>query len=103
MYDRIGWLTVQQLVVYHTLLAIYRIRKAGEPEYLARQLQNDNRNGRIIVPICKLSLTKKSFCMRGADTWNSLPAHIRQLRKPGKFKMMTNSDFDVLKYEPPVS
>ena len=91
MYDRVGWLTVQQLVVYHTVLAIYRIRKAGEPEYLARQLQNDNRNGRIIVPTCKLSLTQKSFCIKGADTWNSLPANIRQSRKIREFKMKTKS------------
>ena len=89
MFDRLGWLTVQQLVAYHTVLAIYRIRQGSEPEYLARQLENDNRNGRLIVPNCKLGLAMKSFCMRGADTWNSLPPQIRQLRKIRDFKMNT--------------
>ena len=87
MYDRLGWLTVQQLVVYHTVLAIYRIRQTSEPEYLARQFQNDNRNGRIIVPKCKLGLAMKSFCVRGADTWNTLPSHVRQSRRLRDFKM----------------
>ena len=91
MYDRLGWLTVQQLVVYHTVLAIHRIRQVGEPEYLARQLLNDNRNGRLIVPKCKLSLAQKSFCMRGADTWNSLPASIRQSGTLREFKMKTKN------------
>ena len=38
MYDELGWLTVSQLVVYHTLLAVYRVRATGDPEYLAGSL-----------------------------------------------------------------
>ena len=91
MYDRLGWLTVNQLVFYHTVLSIFRIRQAGEPEYLARQLQNDNRNGRLIIPRCKLSLAQKSFCIRGAESWNSLPEHIRLSRKLREFKAKTRN------------
>ena len=86
MYDSLGWLTVNQLVVYHTALTVYRIRQSKEPEYLAEQLQVDNRNGRVIVPNCKLVLTQNSFCMRGADTWNMLTHNIRGLKKIGQFK-----------------
>ena len=86
MYDSLGWLTVNQLVVYHTALTVYRIRQSNEPEYLAEQLQFDNRNGRVIVPNIKLGLAQKSFCYRGADTWNMLPIEIRKARKLGEFK-----------------
>ena len=86
MYDSLGWLTVNQLVVYHTALTVYRIRQSNEPEYLAEQLQFDNRNGRVIVPNIKLGLAQKSFCYRGADTWNMLPINIRKARKIGEFK-----------------
>ena len=86
MYDTLGWLTVNQLVVYHTALTVFRIRQSNEPEYLADQLQVDNRNGRVIVPNCKLVLAQNSFCMRGADTWNMLPHNIRGLKKIGLFK-----------------
>ena len=65
MYDKLGWLTVNQLVRYHTLLAVYRIRMSKEPEYLAASLCNENRNGKIIVQNTKLTLTQKSFKVRG--------------------------------------
>ena len=86
MYDSLGWLTVNQLVEYHTALTVFRIRQSNEPEYLAKQLKFDNRNGRVIVPNLKLGLAQKSFCFRGADTWNSLPVNIRNARKIGQFK-----------------
>ena len=86
MYDSLGWMTVNQLVVYHTALTVYRIRQSKEPEYLAEQLRVDNRNGRVIVPNCKLGLRQNSFCMRGADTWNMLPPNIRGVKKIGQFK-----------------
>ena len=86
MYDRLGWLTVKQLVVYYTLLAVYRVRLTGEPEYLAESLCNDNRNGHIIVKSTKLSLLKNSFKFRGACNWNELPQFIRNQKNIGAFK-----------------
>ena len=91
MYESLGWLSVNQLVAYHTVLTVYRIRESSEPEYIARELQYDNRNGRVIVPNCKLGLTQKSFCFRGCDTWNSLPLDVRQRRKIGQFKIEAKS------------
>ena len=86
MFDRLGWLTVSQLVVYHTLLAVYRVRATGEPEYLAQSLCCDNRNGHIIVKPTRLSLLQKSFKFRGAIHWNELPPAIRKSRSIGSFK-----------------
>ena len=81
MYEKLGWMTVNQLVVYHTALTVYRVRQSHEPEFLAQQLEFDNRNGRV-----RLSLAQNSFCFRGADTWNSLPGYVRQSKKIGQFK-----------------
>ena len=86
MYDQLGWLTVNQLISYHTLLAVYRVRSTGEPEYLAESLCIDNRNGHIIVPKTKLTLLKKSFKFRGACAWNELPSSLRSLPNIGAFK-----------------
>ena len=33
MYDKLGWMTVNQLAAYHTILAVYRIRRSKEPAY----------------------------------------------------------------------
>ena len=64
--------TVNQLVAYHTLIQVYKIRNSGEPEYLASALKDDNRNGHIVVPITNLTLAMKSFTFREAKLWNSL-------------------------------
>ena len=86
MYDDLGWLTVNQLVRYHTLLAVFRIRVSGEPEYLASSLSNDNCNRNIIVQNTRLTLAQKSFKIRGACHWNALPLNIRQFKEIGFFK-----------------
>ena len=86
MYSRLNWLTVNQLITYHTLLTVFKIRKSGEPEYLARYLQDDNRAGRIIVPNTQLTLAKKSFVWRGSQQWNMLSSELRNSTKIGHFK-----------------
>ena len=69
-----------------SLLAVYRVRATGEPEYLAESLCCDNRNGHIIVKPTRLSLLQKSFKFRGAIHWNELPPAIRKSRSIGSFK-----------------
>ena len=86
MYDQMDWLTVKQMVTYHTLLTVYRVRQTREPEYLATILCNDSRTGNIILPNTKLSLARKSFTLRGICNWNCLPVAIRQLENIGTFK-----------------
>ena len=86
MYDTLGWLTVNQLIVYHTILAVYRVRLTGEPEYLAKSLCRDNINGHIIIKPTRLSLLQKSFKFRGACAWNELPSTVRNLHGIASFK-----------------
>ena len=86
MFNRLGWLTVKQLVTYHTLLTVYRVRQTKEPEYLSSILCKDSRFGKIIVPNTRLTLTQKSFTTRGACNWNSLPPEIRKLDTLSCFK-----------------
>ena len=86
LWLRLKWLTVNQLISYHTLLTVFKIRKSGEPEYLARYLQDDNRAGRNIVPNTQLTLAKKSFVWRGSQQWNLLSSELRNSTKIGHFK-----------------
>ena len=79
-------MTVSQLVVYHSLIAMFKIRQSREPEYLAILLCNDSRNGRIIIPRLNLSLALNSFALRGTSKWNQLPDLIRRETKLGPFK-----------------
>ena len=88
MYDKLKWLTVLQLVVYHTLLCVHRIRKEKEPEYLANIFCNENvrGNSRILVDRIRIELQRNSFTHRGAIEWNKLPPDLRSEPKLSKFK-----------------
>ena len=86
IFNQLDWLTVHQLVFYHSALSTFRIRASKEPEYLNNIMSRDNRAERIIVPNTDLSLAKNSYCYRGAAQWNSLPEYIRKTKKIGVFK-----------------
>ena len=56
-FVNIWWeLTVRQMVVYTTLLAVFKIRKSGEPELSAAKLRRESRNGRIMIENTKFSV-----------------------------------------------
>ena len=86
MYDELEWMTVAQLVFYHTILSVYRIRKSGEPERLAAKFTHENFRGNLIVPNTRLSIVKNSFAFRGAYGWSSLPVSLRTVDKTDEFK-----------------
>ena len=87
MYDTLYWLTVRQLVAFHTLLTVYRVRRTGHPEYLANLLLNENHRGKIIVKNSHLELYRRSFTYRGSLLWNKLPESLRNEEKEGAFKI----------------
>ena len=86
LFDNVGWMTVRQLIFYHTILTTFRIRQSGEPEYLNDLMTRDNNRGSIIVPNTKLSLAKKSYCFRASVQWNCLPVEIRNIETKQRFK-----------------
>ena len=75
MYEQIQWFTVSQLIVYHTMITVFRVRITGEPEKLASVLLYENRNSNIIFPSSNLSL------YRGIFIWNTMPRNIRIIQK----------------------
>ena len=86
MFDKLGWLTVQQLIAYHTLITVYRIRKSQEPEHLFSILGRDNSTGHIIMKNKQLGLYRNSFVFRRSLLWNKLPNEVRIETKIAKFK-----------------
>ena len=91
MFAKLGWLTVNQLVAFHRIVAVYSIRNTGEPEYLFQKLSKDNYRGNIIIPHTNLTLLKTSFSFDGAALWNSVPASIRCIEKKTTFKKEVRS------------
>ena len=62
IFKQVGWMTVNQLVFYHSVLATFRIRQSKEPEYLYSILNRNNRANKITITNTRLSLVKNSFC-----------------------------------------
>ena len=86
MFGKLKWMTVTQLIAYHTLITLFRIRQQRRPAYLATKMLNENRNGNIIVLNTSLELYRKSFVYRGALLWNRLPVTMRKIQKSNGFK-----------------
>ena len=86
MYNMIGWLTVRQLIAYHTLLVIHKIRVNNQPSYLSQFLLRENHNGHIIIKNVHLNILRDSFVFRGAVQWNNLPRSLRSESSASKFK-----------------
>ena len=86
LFDRIKWLSVNQLIVYFTLVMVFKVRKYDQPEYLAAVLNRDTRGHRIFRSKARLSLTSKSFTFRGAALCNTLPLSLRTMNNAYAFK-----------------
>ena len=90
-----GWLSVNQLVYFHTLILTFNIRKHKQPLFLSKKLSHDfSRLTRLALSDGirrmdrnKLSVTQASFRVRATKYWNSLPTDIRQCSKIGNFKV----------------
>ena len=86
LFKKVGWLTVSQLLTYHTLIQTFKIRKNDEPLYLASILCQDTRNGRIVTQNPNISLAASSFCFKASSLWNSLSRNLRSVEKIQSFK-----------------
>ena len=95
LLDQCGWLSVRQLVTYHSLVLVYKVKSEGKPEYLYDRLGREfsyntrlaSENGVRGMGKIKSELHKNSFIPRSIQSWNSLPSHIRLSPKIVDFKV----------------
>ena len=91
-----NWLSVSQLVFYHSVVLLRKIRQSQKPKYLYemftinRRYETRGENlGKLdsaseIPPVQGLNL--KSFRWRSIQAWNSLPTRIRNVENLQVFK-----------------
>ena len=92
--EQIGWLSVNQLVFYHSVLLIYKTKKQGAPkcinEMFSSEYSVDTRQAKneLLRPIVqpKLDLTLKSFRYRAVNSYNKVPLEIRKSESDDAFK-----------------
>ena len=100
-----GWLSVKQLMVYHSLMLLQKVFKNQKPDFLYQMItsgspQPNTRQAVAItraladagvhhqpsVPDCELSLTRSSWCWATVHWYSQLPPTLRSERKAGRFK-----------------
>ena len=86
-----NWLSIKQLIFFHTALQVWRVRTSQAPVYIFSKLQlsrtRSAAQGNLLVPVVEKALSSKSFMVRSADTWNMLPQSIRSIKTPATFKI----------------
>ena len=91
-----GWLSVKQLVFYHSVILVYKAVKITFPRYIHSKLSSEfPYNTRLAESQAvrmggefksKLELTEKSFMQRSTLSYNQLPTSLRQVQKLENFK-----------------
>ena len=89
-----GWLSVQQLIAYHSLILVYKVMQAKSPKYLYSMFSTPY-NYKTRQAQCgiirqdrglDLDLAADSFRWRASELYNQLPLVIRNMDTLEKFK-----------------
>ena len=85
-----NWLSIKQLIFFHTALQVWRVNASKCPVYIETKLQlsrtRRSAQGNLLVPVVDNSVSSKSFMVRSAVTWNQIPADIRICKSLETFK-----------------
>ena len=89
-----GWLSVRQMVFFHTMVQVFKTRLERKPVYLYDKLSKSfsyrtrlaSENGIRETETIKSDLRKKGFVHRSTQQWNNLPLNLKNLETLKKFK-----------------
>ena len=93
-----GWLSVRQLVEYHSLVLLFKIRSCKKPSYIYKRIGNEtvsntrqelNRvNSRLLRDFrgMRTETARTTFIPRTIGQWNRLPQELRNIEDINQFK-----------------
>ena len=93
-----GWLSVKQLVMYHSLVLMFKTKMDKKPKYIYEHIgatpgrhtrQEQDRVGSTLirdVRNLKTGTANKSFIPRTVQDWNNLPVNLIEARSLVLFK-----------------
>ena len=90
LLDQCGWLSVRQLVFYHTVLQLWKTMRTKRPAHIYSQMEltrtRSASTGNLKIPSRKTTLATKSFIVRAPKYWNEIPSEIRECDTLNQFK-----------------
>ena len=92
---QMGWLSVNQLVFYHSALLMYKVKQSKQPKYMynmytwsSNYTTRQTDTGTVkVVGKPRLDVTKNSFRYRAAQQFNQLPPEIRNSSSKDSLKI----------------
>ena len=95
LLNQVGWLSVRQLFVYHSLLLVYKVKQNGKPSYLNERLSTDFKyrtrqaasNSLVVMDTPRSEVGRTSFVNTSRRLWNSLPAELKKTSQQSSFKI----------------
>ena len=95
LLNQVGWLSVKQLYVYHSLVLVYKMQHGGKPTYLNGKFRNNfayqtrQATGScfILSETPKSEKSRKSFVYNTTQLWNSLSTELRKTEQLHTFKI----------------
>ena len=88
LMEKCKWFNIQELINYHSIIAIWKILKTGKPEHLRDRIKLDN-DGLMMDRNPRLQTTGLGLLWRGQHLWNSIPQEARDATSIAKFKTST--------------
>ena len=94
-----GWMSIKQLVEYHSLVLVYKTKSEQKPVFLHETLSKSfsyrtraSSTGSILLNQPSTGdISKESFVYKSTRMWNSLPPHIRKAVTLLEFKWKLKS------------
>ena len=86
LLNQVGWLSVRQLFVFHSVMLVWKIKSTGQPLYLKQKFQQEfayntrqaTRNNFSVISRPRSELSRQSFVHNSIFLWNSLPQELKQ-------------------------
>ena len=88
-----NWMSVKQLVIFHTALTVHKIVITGKPKYMFEKMCQEHRyeTRRAVIYgenfLARSALAADSFCYRGTKIYNQLPLNLTETQNMDNFKI----------------
>ena len=94
LLGQVGWLSVNQLIFYHSVVLVYKVKMTRSPMYIDNMfnwsyMYNTRQAESGLIKITgkpKLNVSRSSFRIRAANYYNQLPTEIRGSATLNSFK-----------------
>ena len=91
---QVGWLSVRQMYIYHSILLVFKVQQQQRPEYLCDKFRRNfpyetrrsKNNFFSISKVPRTEVSKKAFTYSSIILWNALPLDMKNATGLEQFK-----------------